>query len=733
MLYSSFLSLALLASNCEGWGLDGHREAARIAANRVSRKTARFVRDHIHDRAKRYRMTHIEYALVSNAGWADFHAMHENPATAALHFSHTPYRDCQPYKFSRDCGEDGSGECIVKAIADFAQIASDYSKSEIERANAIRFLVHLLADIHNPMHVGFAEDLGGNRIELFLPDGTESVLHLVWDDHVLVNPDLAKDYTETDLSKFHISEVDSMDPKFAELIASETATTLTCKHAYWNGSQWIRKGDRLTEQYMETRSRQAWTQIAKSGVRLAQILEAVASEYYKQEAATEYERETKKAKKRPGSPSNPFEVLMTVEIDVDPEDLVYEVVDVLAVPDEEEDDVSVSQVTTAPSPIPSGLAVTTHLPEDEFDSDDITTTLTPEEKKRAKKLRMKHNRTEAKKRVTEAMSSVVLIKRSHKYFIVSQSRVESDEWIPSCVANIIFSFRGCNIAAFIDSEVFRITPGATQKAKIAQIISQVTREPLEAVEHRMSDPAGREGLVKDGFDGALAALVSYTNSRIKFGLSAYDALTEESVMKIPDARVLASNFKGIPAAKREAQYAMDYLRARVPQMIMLYQGREQFVSTAELMATGRDKDRFLLSSISIIVGMEGSGDPVYVTLFLDSRLYDGPLNKEIIQLLHGAGNNAQVFRNTRAVLKKKSHPLMHAFVAFSIFMQAQRSNIDAMAPGSEFCVALLLEMNAVVRRGQPDLGMSTFELVFRPPSQRDIVNARIEAVMRNGL
>jgi hypothetical protein len=168
--------------------------------------------------------------------------------------------------------------------------------------------------------------------------------------------------------------------------------------------------------------------------------------------------------------------------------------------------------------------------------------------------------------------------------------VESDEWIPSCVANIIFSFRGCNIAAFIDSEVFRITPGATQKAKIAQIISQVTREPLEAVEHRMSDPAGREGLVKDGFDGALAALVSYTNSRIKFGLSAYDALTEESVMKIPDARVLASNFKGIPAAKREAQYAMDYLRARVPQMIMLYQGREQFVSTAELMATGRDKD-----------------------------------------------------------------------------------------------------------------------------------------------
>jgi hypothetical protein len=66
-----------------------------------------------------------------------------------------------------------------------ARVASTLSSTPEERLEALKFIIHFLADIHSPMHVGFDEDGGGNLLGVFLPDGTKTTLHEVWDRYLV--------------------------------------------------------------------------------------------------------------------------------------------------------------------------------------------------------------------------------------------------------------------------------------------------------------------------------------------------------------------------------------------------------------------------------------------------------------------------------------------------------------------------------------------------------------------
>ena len=226
-----------------------------------------------------------------------------------LHFSNTPLHECSAFDMERDCGKDG--RCIVSAIGNYTARASDRELSMEDRAEAIKFLVHLVADIHNPMHVAFAEDRGGNLIHLSHPDGAS--LHNVW-DYVLVNRlqhlhgvfrensddgfDDGRDPWE--LSNALISQlgddtsgvqhvayklqVEADD--FANLeasttlaarIASWTAEKFTCPVAYRDHeNKWIQSGDALDEKYLRSRAELARELLKFAGVRLAQFINNIA-------------------------------------------------------------------------------------------------------------------------------------------------------------------------------------------------------------------------------------------------------------------------------------------------------------------------------------------------------------------------------------------------------------------------------------------------------------------------
>jgi hypothetical protein len=187
MLY--FVMIFVLLIKSQSWDTDGHKIVAKMASELVSRKTARFLYSHLRsqDHVEKHRhMTRLEQSLVSVSAWADYiyRADQSYSWSGELHFSHTPYPTCGAFDFKRDCGAENPGRCVVSAIANYTDRASDFSASREERGEALKFIIHLMADIHNPLHTGFRLDQGGNAIFVGLPnsdDGRIESLHEIWD------------------------------------------------------------------------------------------------------------------------------------------------------------------------------------------------------------------------------------------------------------------------------------------------------------------------------------------------------------------------------------------------------------------------------------------------------------------------------------------------------------------------------------------------------------------------
>ena len=338
------VTLVGILDYARAWDAEGHRIIARIAGQLLSPKTARFVRHHLPSRPGTF-MSPVESALVDASGWAD-NITSEYPWSADLHFSHTPYRSCSSFDFDRDCGSEGSRRCIVSAIANYTLRAADIDLPVSERAEAIKFLVHFVGDSHQGLHVGFRRDRGGTRIPVGSTDALS--LHDMWDTSLLESHKATLEEGR-DATWYAIAAIilDTIGPEsrkrhqlanpvmsaadaFPISIVSETSTTITCQQAYQHETgAWIESNDELSEEYMISRRQVVLDQFAKAGVRLAQLLNSVATAYYQ----AERERDAAALSQTTGgagratpstSRSNRFEVLSFESIEFDPYDFVYE-------------------------------------------------------------------------------------------------------------------------------------------------------------------------------------------------------------------------------------------------------------------------------------------------------------------------------------------------------------------------------------------------------------------------
>lgn len=79
------------------------------------------------------------------------------------------------YDAARDCPR---GDCVVAAIERFEVVLRDRSAPPRERLEALKFIVHLVADVHQPLHCADDGDRGGNDIRVSL-SGRRTNLHAV--------------------------------------------------------------------------------------------------------------------------------------------------------------------------------------------------------------------------------------------------------------------------------------------------------------------------------------------------------------------------------------------------------------------------------------------------------------------------------------------------------------------------------------------------------------------------
>ncbi|KAK6347590.1 hypothetical protein TWF718_005428 [Orbilia javanica] len=163
----------LLAQQTQAWGFYGHKTVALLASRYLLPETSTFVQTFL------YRGQTIMDAAV----WADRYAhIPLGRYSKTWHYidaKDDPPRSCG-VMYSRDCG--GSG-CIVSALVNMTARIQDEELPWAQRAQALRFILHFLGDIHQPLHTEHAS-LGGNLIKVHF-HGTEINLHSAWDSRII--------------------------------------------------------------------------------------------------------------------------------------------------------------------------------------------------------------------------------------------------------------------------------------------------------------------------------------------------------------------------------------------------------------------------------------------------------------------------------------------------------------------------------------------------------------------
>ncbi len=137
--------------------------------------------------------------LAGVATWAD-DLRNSNPEefkrSSRWHYVNTPPGTCS-YVAARDCPD---GECVIGAIQKQTAILADHSQPLAARRDALKFVVHFVGDVHQPMHANNRDDLGGNKYQISLRtdlqpeayarkryiDGVMGTnLHSIWDFYIL--------------------------------------------------------------------------------------------------------------------------------------------------------------------------------------------------------------------------------------------------------------------------------------------------------------------------------------------------------------------------------------------------------------------------------------------------------------------------------------------------------------------------------------------------------------------
>ena len=102
------------------------------------------------------------------------------PQMNPLHYVDVP-RGATTYDRERDCPERN---CIVEAVTWYLTVLKSNDSPLAEKQLALDYLVHLVGDLHLPLHVGFLDDLGGTKTKVTF-QGKAQTLHALWDAGML--------------------------------------------------------------------------------------------------------------------------------------------------------------------------------------------------------------------------------------------------------------------------------------------------------------------------------------------------------------------------------------------------------------------------------------------------------------------------------------------------------------------------------------------------------------------
>jgi len=163
-------SLAAIPPPAAAWGSEGHQAVGYVAERFLTAAALAEVRSLV-----------APAGLQQVASWADEIRLQRRD-TAAWHFVDTEIT-AAGYAAAVDCKQ---GDCAIAAIDRHAARMADRSLPLTERQEALKFVVHFVGDLHQPLHACDNRDRGGNAVKVHLANSGAANLHAVWDTATVV-------------------------------------------------------------------------------------------------------------------------------------------------------------------------------------------------------------------------------------------------------------------------------------------------------------------------------------------------------------------------------------------------------------------------------------------------------------------------------------------------------------------------------------------------------------------
>jgi hypothetical protein len=254
------LSCVGVARPVHAWGRLGHRASAQLAQSQLTQSARQTIRE----------LLEPGESLADASTWADENSRNI-PGSAAWHFVNVPIS--APHYNRRFCRPQG---CVITKIAEFREILSDRRAPPAQRRIALRFFIHLVQDVHQPMHVADRNDRGGNSLQLQYGWYDATNLHQIWDSGLLARRYRNESELVRDLMAVSRQpKADDWRKGRIEDWADESLQIGRRAYLVPSTNSSLRFGDRVGRDYEGENLPRAVERLARAGVRLASLLNEI--------------------------------------------------------------------------------------------------------------------------------------------------------------------------------------------------------------------------------------------------------------------------------------------------------------------------------------------------------------------------------------------------------------------------------------------------------------------------
>jgi hypothetical protein len=191
---------------------------------------------------------------------------------------------------------DAKKSCVVAKIKEFGEVLRNPRATDDQKKMALRFVVHLVGDVHQPLHVADHDDQGGNEVQVhFFRHPTN--FHRVWDSEIIAHAAVGNAAGVRDIEEIAsgrnidegawVRELSALAKggadewlKIKDVEGWATESLKKAKDAYVNPDtgRMIESGDLLGRTYQQKHEAVVKERLAQAGVRLADLLNSIFEE-----------------------------------------------------------------------------------------------------------------------------------------------------------------------------------------------------------------------------------------------------------------------------------------------------------------------------------------------------------------------------------------------------------------------------------------------------------------------